>query len=58
MYNEELANYAANAEYQAALTDTAQKIWDIAKISPEHGNAVMDLLGDETYEKVMRLAND
>ena len=30
------------------------RIWDIAKISPEHGNALMDILGDENYNYVMR----
>ena len=32
--------------------EVANKIWDIAKISPEHGNALMDLLGTEVYEKI------
>jgi hypothetical protein len=35
--------------------EVAQKIWNIAKISPDHGNALMDLIGEEAYKKVMRL---
>ena len=36
--------------------EVAKKIWDIAKISPEHGNALMDLLGEDKYCEVMDLA--
>ena len=39
------------------LIDVAKKIWQICKESPEHGNAVMDLLGEETYNEIMRLQN-
>lgn len=35
--------------------ETAKLIWNIAKKSPEHGNAVMDVLGEEIYTHVMRL---
>ena len=38
-------------------TDVAKKIWDIAKVSPEHGNALMDILGDVVYVKIARMAN-
>lgn len=31
----------------------ARIIWKIAGISPKAGNAVMDILGDENYVKVM-----
>ena len=34
--------------------EVINKIWDIAKMSPEHGNALMDILGEPTYEFVMR----
>lgn len=37
------------------LIDVAKKIWQICKESPEHGNAVMDLLGEETYNEIMQL---
>lgn len=37
------------------LIDVAKKIWQICKESPEHGNAVIDLLGEETYNEIMRL---
>ena len=37
------------------VVNAAKKIWAIAGESPEMGNAVMDLIGDETYKKVMEL---
>lgn len=37
--------------------EIANKIWDIAAKSPEHGNALMDLLGEEAYVKIMSLQN-
>ena len=33
----------------------AYDIWKICAISPDHGNAVMDLIGEEAYQKVMDL---
>ena len=36
-----------------ALRKAARKIWKICKESPEMGNAVMDLIGDEAYQRVM-----
>lgn len=38
------------------LKVAANKIWDICKESPEMGNAVMDLIGVEAYQKVMKRA--
>ena len=35
--------------------EVAHKIWNIAKISSDHGNALMDLIGEEAYCKVMEL---
>lgn len=35
--------------------EVAKAIWDICKKSPEHGNAVMDVIGDQAYQKVMEL---
>lgn len=35
--------------------DVAKKIWEIAAISSAHGNAVMDIIGEEAYLNVMRL---
>ena len=46
-----------NNEQHKALIETATKIWDIAKISPDHGNAVMDILGQDTYMKVSEIVN-
>lgn len=42
-------------DVDAILIDVAKKIWQICKESPEHGNAVMDLLGEETYNKIMKM---
>ena len=35
--------------------EVAKKIWKIAGISAEHGNAVMDIIGEGTYQHVMNL---
>lgn len=35
--------------------EVAKAIWEICKKSPEHGNAVMDIIGEEAYQKVMEL---
>ena len=35
--------------------DLAKKIWAIAGESPVMGNALMDVLGEKTYKKIMRL---
>jgi len=42
-------------ENEKIQVEVAQKIWDIAKISPEHGNALIDVLGDEVYNKITRM---
>ena len=36
----------------SVIDEVYNLIWGIAKISPEHGNALMDILGDEKYEEV------
>lgn len=35
--------------------EVAKEIWQICKKSPEHGNAVMDVIGEEAYKNVMKL---
>lgn len=35
--------------------EVAKDIWEICKKSPEHGNTVMDVIGEEAYQKVMEL---
>ena len=35
--------------------DTARKIWEIAKLSSDYGNALVDVLGDEVYSRVMKI---
>ena len=36
----------------------AKEIWNIAAKSPEYGNALMDLLGEEIYNKIMILQKE
>ena len=36
----------------------AKEIWNIAAKSPEYGNALMDLLGQEIYNKIMILQKE
>ena len=35
------------------IVEAARKIWAIAQISPEMGNALMDTIGGDAYERVM-----
>nr|DAT41899.1 MAG TPA: hypothetical protein [Caudoviricetes sp.] len=39
-------------------TIIAKEIWSIAAKSPEYGNALMDFLGEEIYNKVMILQKE
>ena len=43
------------AEYSNIEREVANDIWEIAKKSPEHGNALMDLLGRSTYETISKI---
>lgn len=43
---------------ERARKDVIDLIWNIAKISPYHGNALTDFLGDEKYKFVMDHHND
>ena len=36
----------------------AKEIWNIAAKSPEYGNSLMDLLGEENYDKIMILQGE
>lgn len=36
----------------AVIDEVYNLIWCIAKLSPEHGNALMDILGDEKYTEI------
>lgn len=38
--------------------EVANKIWEIARISPMHGNAIMDVIGEEAYIKIMMMQKD
>lgn len=39
-------------EMRPEIVEAAQKIWAICKISPEMGNAVMDTIGCDAYDRV------
>lgn len=43
-------------KYSNIEREVANDIWEIAKKSPEHGNALMDLLGISTYETISKIA--
>lgn len=43
-----------NENTDAIMDEAAEMIWDICKVSPKHGNAVMDLIGDEAYINVTK----
>lgn len=38
--------------------EVAKLIWDIAGKSAKHGNAVMDVLGEDAYKNVMELQKE
>lgn len=39
------------------MKEVAKDIWNLCRKSPEHGNAVMDIIGEDAYNNVMRLIN-
>ena len=41
-------------KYEEAYNEVIKDIWNIAKKSPEHGNALMDILGEELYVKISK----
>lgn len=43
---------------QTIINNVINMIWDIAKISPEYGNALMDVLGDDVYDKIGKSVNE
>lgn len=42
----------------AMKVEVAKLIWEIAGKSAEHGNAVMDVIGEDAYRNVMRLQRE
>lgn len=42
----------------AIQIEVAKEIWKIAGKSAEHGNAVMDVIGEEAYLNVMELQRE
>ena len=43
------------SNYNEAFNDVIEKLWNIATISPEHGNALMDILGSDRYQTIGKL---
>ena len=54
----DIFNNKENNYMDDTRTEVVKLIWDICKISPEHGNAVMDIIGEEAYERIMEEANN
>lgn len=50
-----MAEKIKEREVRTNIIEAAQKIWKIAAESPEMGNAVMDLIGDDACQRVMRI---
>lgn len=48
---------ADNSKYYERLEEVAERIWDIAKLSPDHCTAVVDLIGNITFAKVAKMVN-
>lgn len=42
--------------YIKAVIEAAKEIRKIACKSPEHGNAIMDLLGDDNYDRMLSIS--
>lgn len=47
MTKKEIYEHGKKAVVKREVLDA---MWDIARKSPEHGNALMDFLGDEKYQ--------
>lgn len=45
-------------KYEEAKLEVLHDIWEIAKKSPEHGNALMDLIGEEAYIQISKLRGE
>ena len=50
-----MANKIDGVELTQINVEVARKIWEIAKLSSDHGNALVDVLGDEIYSRVMKI---
>ena len=47
-----------NEDYsEQVYNDVLCRIYNIAAISPKHGNALMDILGVEKYEEIIKKAS-
>ena len=45
-------------KYATARQDVIDRVYDICRLSPEHGNAVSDIFGDVAYNYIIRSASD
>lgn len=48
-----MAEKVKTREMREDIVEAARKVWAIAQISPEMGNALMDTIGGDAYERVM-----
>lgn len=48
---------ASNSKYYERLEEVSERIWDICKLSPEHCNAVVDLIGNIAFAKISTIVN-
>lgn len=48
---------AENSKYYEKLEEVAERIWDIAKLTPDHCTAVVDLIGNVTFAKIAMMVN-
>lgn len=48
---------AVSNKYYERLEEVAERIWDIAKLSPDHCTAVVDLIGNVSFAKISKIVN-
>lgn len=48
---------AVSNKYYERLEEVAERIWDIAKLSPDHCTAVVDLIGNISFAKISKIVN-
>ena len=56
--NEDIAKELISMSSYSMQVEVAKLIWEIAGRSAEHGNAIMDVLGEEAYLNVMKLQRE
>lgn len=48
---------AVSNKYYEILEEVAERIWDIAKLSPDHCTVVVDLIGNTLFAKISKIVN-